>query len=581
MALGYANNNPYGVVDLIGRNYFQGSPKFGLYSGNPVKPNTNGMIFKTDENGNPTPLTADEMELLKQKSASTSREAAIEAASPSPVSQKNSPWYDFLKHPKNTPYEQEQMRNQGILRDAAIAAAMNKPVFFPEADTLSEPMAKLANQQAGLAQSAMGQLTARQGMSGDAYKQATNLATQYASNALQADIQAKKLKADSDEALRNSKIYAKMGESLYGQLPDDVKAISDRPDFIEVVQSKFDEKTQNLAKEYDAIKRYQAALQNDAQSKYEQSMAYNAKSKAFLDGASRVSKEWELGMDFGDGGVEAKPFEGEDIRLAKQGDIGVNGAGSFGNFANPKNNVPETPVQNTPSAPAEVKTGSAKGNLTFNNGKVGKVPTPKSDSDYEKGSPEYDFEKLANEYFKIGKFGKSGAWVHPDTQMQRRALDDNWLRNVNGVMQKLALDLRNRPESFANHRKLFDYLRSGNQFGDTSKILEAAANPPMSYNLSYYLNQFNTTGDETERADLQTYLGILGDGGALTMAEVNHLQKLLSERFPVENLKGEKKPLLQQNGLKIKFSKATNPDGSPMMEGKEQLYFVPMDDSFK
>ena len=576
MSLGYANSYPYGVVDLIGRDYFQGSPNIGLYLGNPVKPDMSGMIFKTEENGNPTPLTADEIELLKQKSASTSREAAIEAASPSPVS----PWYDFLKHPKNTPYEQEQMRNQGILRDAAIAAAMNKPVFFPEADTLSEPMAKLANQQAGLAQSAMGQLTARQGMSGDAYKQAANLTTQYASNALQADIQAKKLKAESDEALRNSEIYAKMGESLYGQLPDDVKAISNRPNFIEVVQSKYDEETQKLAKEYDAIKRYQAALQNDAQSKYEQSLAYNAKSKAFLDGASRVSKEWELGMDFGDDGVEVKPFDGNDIRLAKQGDIGVNGAGSFGNFANPKNNAPETPVPNAPSVPS-VNTGSAKGNLTFNNGKVGKVPTPKSDSDYEKGSPEYDFEKIANEYFKIGKFGKNGAWVHPDTQMQRRALDDNWLRNVNGVMQKLALDLRNRPESFANHRKLFDYLRSGNQFGDTSKILEAAANPPMSYNLSYYLNQFNTTGDETERADLQTYLGILGDGGALTKEEVNHLQKLLSERFPVENLKGEKKPLLQQNGLKIKFFKATNPDGSPMMEGKEQLYFVPMDDSFK
>lgn len=580
MALGYANNNPYGVVDLIGRNYFQGSPKFGLYSGNPVKPNMSGMIFKTDENGNPTPLTADEMELLKQKSASTSREAAEGAASPSPVSQKNSPWYDFLKHPKNTPYEQEQMRNQGILRDAAIAAAMNKPVFFPEADTLSEPMAKLANQQAGLAQSAMGQLTARQGMSGDAYKQAANLATQYASNALQADIQAKKLKAESDEALNNSKIYAKMGESLYGQLPDDVKAISDRPDFIEVVQSKYDENTQKLAKEYAAIKRYQAAFQNDSQSKYEQSLAYIAKSKAFLDGASRFSKDWELGTDFGDLGVEVKPFEGEEIRFAKQGDIGVNGAGSFGNFANPKNNAPETPLPNTPSVPS-VNTGSAKGNLTFNNGKVGKVPTPKSNSDYDVGSPEYDFEKIANDYFKIGKFGKNGAWVHPDTQMQRRALDDNWLRKLNGVKQKLALDLKEHPESFAKHRKLFDYLRSGNQFGDTSLILGAAANPPMSYNLSYYLSQFNTTGDETERGDLQTYLGILGDGGALTMSEVNHLQKLLSERFPVENLKGEKKPLLQQNGLKIKFSKATNPDGSPMKEGKEQLYFVPMDDSFK
>ena len=587
--LGYAEKDAFanlqGIQNMNNRMMQKFSNnRYGLYSNNPVKPNLNGMIFKTDENGVPTPLNEDEMALLKQKSQSTSNGAAREAASPSPVTEKASPWYDFLKHPQSTPYELEQMRNQGILRDAAIAAAMNKPVFFPEADTLSEPMAKLAGQQNGLAQSAMQQFTTRQGMASDAYKMATGLATQYASNAIQADIQARKFKADAEESQRNADVYGEQAKALYGQMPDEMKALSGKPEFLEVVRNKYDEKLQNLAQAYDVLKRQQAVFQNDAQSKVEQSQSYLAKSKAFRNGASKVSKDWELGLDFGGGEEIAAPqIAGNDIRFAGQGDIGKNGAGAYGNFSNPKNEAPasSTPKTTTQTTPAATSGASGKGNLVFKNGKVIKSSAPKSDSNFEEGSPERDFENLANEYYKIGRFGVGGAWKNLDTQVQRRALDDNWLRRTNGVKQKLALDLRNNPESFAKHRPLFDFIRSGNQFGDTSKLLEAAANPPQSYDLSYYANQFNATGDEVERGDLQDYLAILNEGGALTMPEVKHLEKMLTERFPVTNLKGEKKPLLQQNGLKIKFFKATNEDGSPMLDGKEQLYFVPLKDSFK
>lgn len=587
--LGYAEKDAFanlqGIQNMNNRMMQKFSNnRYGLYSNNPVKPNLNGIIFKTDENGVPTPLNEDEMALLKQKSQSTSMGAAREAASPSPVTEKASPWYDFLKHPQSTPYELEQMRNQGILRDAAIAAAMNKPVFFPEADTLSEPMAKLAGQQNSLAQSAMQQFTTRQGMASDAYKMATGLATQYASNAIQADIQAKKFKADAEESQRNANVYGDQAKALYGQMPDEMKALSGKPEFLEVVRNKYDEKLQNLAQAYDILKRQQAVFQNDAQSKAEQSQSYLAKSKAFRNGASKVSKDWELGLDFSNGEeVEAPQLAGNDIRFAGQGDIGKNGAGAYGNFSNPKNEAPaaSTPNTTTPTIPAATSGAIGKGNLVFNKGKVGKASVPKSDSSFEEGSPERDFENLANEYYKIGRFGVGGAWKNLDTQVQRRALDDNWLRRTNGVKQKLALDLRNNPESFAKHRPLFDFIRSGNQFGDTSKLLESAANPPQSYDLSYYSNQFNATGDEVERGDLQDYLAILNEGGALTMPEVKHLEKMLTERFPVTNLKGEKKPLLQQNGLKIKFFKATNPDGSPMLDGKEQLYFVPLKDSFK
>ena len=574
----------------------EGKLTFGSHGSNLVKPFRSKPIFKTDENGNVSPLSEDEKALLQKQSDATAQQAAEEAASGAPVQNggnggssiennvnpQASPWYDFLKHPQNTPYEQEQMRNQGILRDAAIAAAMNKPVFFPEADTLSEPMAKLSGQQNGLAQSAMQQFTARQGMAADAYKMATGLATQYASNAIQADIQARKFKADAEESQRNADVYGEQAKALYGQMPDDMKAISGKPEFLEVVRNKYDEKMQNLAQAYDVLKRQQAVFQNDAQSKAEQSQSYLAKSKAFRNGASKVSKDWELGLDFGGGEeVPAPQLSGNDISFAGQGDIGENVAGAYGNFSNPKNKAPVSPTPNTaiPTATAATSGASGKGNLVFNKGKVSKASAPKSD--FEEGSPERDMEKLANEYYRIGRFGKNGAWEHPDTQMQRKALDDDWVRSSNGAMQKLALDLKNNPDSFAKHRQLFDFFRSGKQYGDTSKLLEAAANPPQSYDLSYYANQFNATGDEVERGDLQDYIAILNEGGALTMPEVKHLEKMLTERFPVTNLKGEKKPLLQQNGLKIKFFKATNPDGSPMLDGKEQLYFVPLKDSFK
>ena len=366
--------------------------------------------------------------------------------------------------------------------------------------------------------------------------------------------------------------------------PDEMKALSGKPEFLEVVRNKYDEKLQNLAQAYDILKRQQAVFQNDAQSKAEQSQSYLAKSKAFRNGASKVSKDWELGLDFGGSEEIAAPqIAGNDIRFAGQGDIGKNGAGAYGNFSNPKNEAPATSTPNTTTqeTPAATSGASGKGNLVFKNGRVIKSSVPKSDSNFEEGSAERDFENLANEYYKIGRFGVGGAWQNLDTQVQRRALDDNWLRKINGVKQKLALDLRNNPESFAKHRPLFDFIRSGNQFGDTNKLLESAANPPQSYDLSYYANQFNATGDEVERGDLQDYLAILNEGGALTMPEVKHLEKMLKELFPVTNLKGEKKPLLQQNGLKIKFFKATNEDGSPMLDGKEQLYFVPLKDSFK
>ena len=66
--LGYAEKDAFanlqGIQNVNNRMMQKFSNnRYGLYSNNPVKPNLNGMIFKTDENGVPTPLNEDEMAL--------------------------------------------------------------------------------------------------------------------------------------------------------------------------------------------------------------------------------------------------------------------------------------------------------------------------------------------------------------------------------------------------------------------------------------------------------------------------------------------------------------------------------------
>lgn len=566
----------------------EGKLTFGSHGSNVVKPFRSKPIFKTDENGNVSPLSEDEKALLQKQSDATAQQAAAEAASGAPVQNggnggssiennvnpQASPWYDFLKHPQNTPYEQEQMRNQGILRDAAIAAAMNKPVFFPEADTLSEPMAKLSGQQNGLAQSAMQQLTARQGMTADLFKQGMSMVNNYAMQSFNAQIEANKAFNAAKSAYKDAKILREKTEALYGK---------NGYEYLEAVRNKDLEKQQEIAFRYNDGMKQAEMKENDSERMLENANNFIGKANAFRGSANQISKDLEFGFNFGDEIGMYQQFANENADFVRQSDMKernldpIIGNGRVGD----ETPVSSTPNTTTPTIPAATSGASGKGNLVFNKGKVGEASVSKSDSSFEEGSPERDFENLANEYYKIGRFGVGGAWKNLDTQVQRRALDDNWLRRINGVMQKLALDLRNNPESFAKHRPLFDFIRSGNQFGDTSKLLEAAANPPESYDLSYYGNQFNATGDENERGILQEYYAILKDGGALTENEVKHLQEMLSTRFPVTNLKGEKKPLLQQNGLKLKYFKATNPDGSTMLDNGEQLYFVPLKDSFK
>ena len=92
-------------------------------------------LYRTDENGNPVRLTDEELAIRNNASKDLQKQAASDAATPANVGS----WYDFLKNPQNTPYEQKQMRNHEILRDAAIGSMLMKPIFNPDTD-ISEGM---------------------------------------------------------------------------------------------------------------------------------------------------------------------------------------------------------------------------------------------------------------------------------------------------------------------------------------------------------------------------------------------------------------------------------------------------------
>ena len=165
---------------------FEGAPSVsqamkGLKeSGGLALPNRKA-IYRTDENGNPVRLTDEEIAIRNNASRDLQKQAASDAATPA----NGGSWYDFLKNPQNTPYEQKQMRNHEIMRDAAIGSMLMKPIFNPDTD-ISEGMMRMAGQQQGMAQGAMDNYLKRQGMAADMYNSATKLATNYAAQSLQA-----------------------------------------------------------------------------------------------------------------------------------------------------------------------------------------------------------------------------------------------------------------------------------------------------------------------------------------------------------------------------------------------------------
>lgn len=544
-------------------------------------------IYRTDENGNPVRLTDEEIAIRKNASRDLQQQAASDAATPA----NGGSWYDFLKNPQNTPYEQKQMRNHEIMRDAAIGSMLMKPIFNPDTD-ISEGMMRMAGQQQGMAQGAMDNYLKRQGMAADMYNSATKLATNYAAQSLQSQIQAQQELSAAENYEREAAIRAEQAEKLFGK---------NSPAYIAVVKSKDVAKQQELANQYDAMMRDAKYLESEAQKRKERSEQFIGKAKAFGDGAKKISQDWELGLNFdGLGGINPIGKNGTQVGgFAKQGEIGANVGGSFVQFPNTgaapagtpstgvspqgATQVPPT-AENVPTGAGDASTGaSEKPVYTFNDGKLTNVGGGKGKNG---GSDDPIMKRIArlsngNRDVNIARWKAAGSRVDLDTGVQAAADKNAWLTEV----QAVANDIVSKPENFAKYKDfVYKVIEGGDRFGNASNILmNSTMNIPRFKGLRNYETDIMTYGGENSREELQDYYSILKGGGALTGAEVKNFEKLLSSpMFSWTNYQGKSMPLLKNNGLKLKAVEARNPDGSIVKDEKgNTMYFINLDDSFK
>lgn len=580
----YYGLNAYGrSVPFTGAPSITQSMEALKQSGGLKRPDFKGGVYKTDENGNPVRLTDDEIALRKNAGNDLQKKAASEAGN----------WYDFLKNPQNTPYEQKQMRNHEIMRDAALAAMMAKPIFNPDTD-ISEGMARMAGQQQGMAQGAMDNYLKRQGMAADMYNSATKLATNYAAQSLQSQIQAQQELSAAENYEREAAIRAEQAEKLFGK---------NSPAYIAVVKSKDVAKQQELANQYDAMMRDAKYLESEAQKRKERSEQFIGKAKAFGDGAKKISQDWELGLNFdGLGGITPIAKNGTQVGgFAKQGEIGANVGGSFVQFPNTGAAPTETPstgvsTQGATEVPPSAQTAPT-GPANASTGEPAKVPT-NAPAKPASGGEKYSFDgktltksdpimnRIArlsngNRDVDIARWKAAGSRVDLDTGIQAAADKNAWLTEV----QAVANDIVSKPENFAKYKDfVYKVIEGGDRFGNASNILmNSTMNIPKFKGLRNYETDIMTYGGENSREELQDYYSILKEGGALTGAEVKNFEKLLSSpMFSWTNYQGKSMPLLKNNGLKLKAVEARNPDGSIVKDEKgNTMYFINLDDSFK
>lgn len=568
----------------------EGKLTFGSHGSNMVMPFRRKPVFKTDENGNPTTLSADEEAILQQESDKTSQQAASEAASGAPVqnggdgsssienlsNSQTRPWYDFLKHPQNTPYELEQMRNQGILRDAAIAAAMNKPVFFPEADTLSEPMAKLAGQQNGLAQSAMQQFTTRQGMTSDLFKQGMSMVNNYAMQSFNAQIEANKAYNAAKSAYKDAKILREKTEALYGK---------NGYEYLEAVRNKDLEKQQEIAFRYNDGMKQAEMRENDSERMLENANNFIGKANAFRGSANQISKDLEFGFNFGDEIGMYQPFENENTELVRQSDmkdrnvdseIG-NGKGRYnfvggkgGNKApKPKNDVPEAPVYD------------AEGNLVFTpmfateDSEKNKVFVEPDGSVYDSDEDPIrsSWNNLLGKDVAIANRRAWGSREHFDKIPQANADHTQWLKNVQDVFGKILAEVRKNPSNQAKYADILALiLAQADRFGLSEQVKNEELNIPRSNSLNAYENEILASGNPV-------LIGLWDSAKAGSISEswLKDLENQLSTQFETKNASGRNDVLLRNNGLKLNYTL----DKKNKTKGGKPKYFVKFVDSFK
>ena len=545
-------------------------------------------LYRTDANGNPIQLTDEEISLRNNAAKGLQQQAAAEAATPAGGNK----WYEFLKNPQNTPYEQKQMRNQEIMRDAAIGSMLMKPIFNPDAD-ISEGMVRMAGQQQGMAQGAMDNYLKRQGMAADMYNSATKLATNYAAQALQAQIQSQQEISNAENREREAAIRADQAKKQY----DDV---TKSPEYIAAVKKNDLAKQQELLAQYNAYMRDALYLQSEAKKHRERSQQFLGKAKSFGDGARQISKDWELGLNLDldnvTSSVSAPPSVGE---FKKQGEVGHNGAGIFAPNAYTgagaqdalstgvlPTGATEVPIahQAAPTGAGNASTGAPeKPVYTFNNGKLNKA----GGNVKQGGSGDPIMKRIARlsnglgRDVDIARWKAAGSRIDLDTGIQAAADKNAWLTEVQAVTN----DIVSKPENFAKYKDfVYKVIEGGDRFGNASNILmNSTMNIPKFKGLRNYETDIMTYGGENSREELQDYYSILKGGGALTGAEVKNFEKLLSSpMFSWTNYQGKSMPLLKNNGLKLKAVEARNPDGSIVKDEKgNTMYFINLDDSFK
>ena len=551
-------------------------------SGVVAVPNRKAM-YRTDANGNPIQLTDEEIALRNNAANDLQQQAAAEAATPAGGNK----WYEFLKNPQNTPYEQKQMRNQEIMRDAAIGSMLMKPIFNPDAD-ISEGMVRMAGQQQGLAQGAMDNYLKRQGMAADMYQSATKLATNYAAQSLQSQIQAQQELSAAENYEREAAIRAEQAEKLFGK---------NSPAYIAVVKSKDVAKQQELANQYDAMMRDAKYLESEAQKRKERSEQFLGKAKAFGDGAKKISQDWELGLNFdGLGGITPISKDGTQVGgFAKQGEIGANVGGSFVQFPNtgvaaqgtPSTGVPPQGATEVPPAPQSAPTGAGTASTgtpektvyTFNNGKLNKA----GGNGNKGGSYDPIMVRIArlangNRDVDIARWKAAGLRVDLDTGLQAAADKNSWLTDLQAVTN----DIVSRPENFAKYKDfIYKIIEGGERFGNAYNIImKSTMNPPKYKGLVNYNDDILTYSRNEELQD--NYLQMLNHF-PLTKQEVERTEKLLSNpNFSVKNALGDAQPILKNNGLRLKAVEARDKKGKPILDKKGQkMYFVDVNDSFK
>ena len=610
----------------------EGKLTFGRHGSNAVMPlrgisTSSKRMFKTDANGTPIPLSADEIVLAEKAKDETERQAAMDASTPVAEVQNEAtigasekpneaasevPWYDFLKHPQNTPYEQEQMRNQAIMRDAAIAAAMNKPIIYPEADTLSEPMAKLAGQQNSLAQSAMGQLTSRQGMAADFYKMGSNLVNSYAQNAYNAQIRAQQAYNDAVKANEDAKVVRNRIKALYGENgTEEIK----RKNFI---RNKDFESAQKIAAQRDLDIQQAIMLENLSQKKIEDANSLIGKANAFKGSANKVSNDIELGYDFGGDiplyegfGNSSPSFAGQSEALGGNiggpinGPIGVNypkvpnGGKKGGNKEN-KEPIVEAPVNDVPTelspeeiqkygiaggfTPVESKEGATSklpaGDLVFRDGDVKKVKyNPSEDKIFQKAS------KLLGRDVKNAEFGAWGIGEDLNAASIKRAYDQKFYTDVQDLAGDILAEIKKDPRNQAKYIGLIKKLiAQENRYGVRRDFeREENLNIPKSMSLVGYKDEILSGAkgsDARAKNALKNFYLMAEKGQGFSKAQVNDFENLLRYQFYSVNDLGKSKKVLANNGLRLNAKPRYKTDsfGNIMSEVE---YIIDMENSFR